>query len=61
MRFIIIVKATADSEAGVMPGEALLSEMATYHEQLIQAGWTRPVCNPAAGAGESAMTVPDEP
>lgn len=38
MRFMIIVKATADSETGVMPGEALLSEMATYHEQLIQAG-----------------------
>jgi hypothetical protein len=35
---MIIVKATADSEAGVMPGEALLAEMAAYHEQLVKAG-----------------------
>lgn len=38
MRFMIIVKATPDSEAGVMPGEALLGEMAAYHEQLVKAG-----------------------
>ena len=34
MRFMIIVKATPDSEAGVMPPQALLAEMADYHEQL---------------------------
>ncbi|WP_260293739.1 YciI family protein [Sedimenticola hydrogenitrophicus] len=38
MRFMIIVKATPDSEAGVMPGEALLAEMAAYHEELSKAG-----------------------
>lgn len=38
MRFMIIVKATKDSEAGVMPSEALIAEMATYHEQLVKAG-----------------------
>jgi hypothetical protein len=38
MRFMIIVKANADSEAGVMPGEELLTEMAKYHEELHQAG-----------------------
>jgi hypothetical protein len=38
MRFMIIVKATKDSEAGVMPEEKLLAEMATYHEQLAKAG-----------------------
>jgi len=38
MRFMIIVKATPDSEAGVMPEESLLSAMADYHEQLAQAG-----------------------
>ena len=38
MRFMIIVKATPDSEAGVMPEEALLTAMADYHEQLAQAG-----------------------
>jgi hypothetical protein len=35
---MIVVKATKDSEAGVMPEEALLAEMATYHEQLARAG-----------------------
>lgn len=38
MRYMIIVKATADSEAGVMPPDALLTEMAAYHEELAQAG-----------------------
>jgi hypothetical protein len=34
MRFMIIVKATKDSEAGVMPEEKLIAAMATYHEEL---------------------------
>lgn len=38
MRFMILVKATAASEAGVMPGEALLAEMGAYHEALVRAG-----------------------
>ena len=38
MRYMIIVKASADSEAGVMPPAALLTEMAAYHEALAQAG-----------------------
>ncbi|PSJ63693.1 YciI family protein [Pseudaminobacter soli (ex Li et al. 2025)] len=38
MRFMIVVKASKDSEAGVMPGEELLSAMVAYHEQLAQAG-----------------------
>jgi len=38
MRFMIIVKATKDSEAGVMPPEKLLAEMAKYHEELQKAG-----------------------
>lgn len=38
MRFMIIVKANADSEAGVMPGEKLLSTMQQYHEELAKAG-----------------------
>ena len=38
MRFMIIVRATKDSEAGVMPGEGLLAEMAGYHEELAKAG-----------------------
>ena len=41
MRYMIIVKATRDSEAGVMPGEALLTQMAAYHEELQKAGVLR--------------------
>lgn len=38
MRFMIIVKATPDTEAGVMPEEKLLTAMANYHEELVKAG-----------------------
>jgi hypothetical protein len=38
MRYMIIVKANAESEAGVMPPESLLAEMAAYHEALAKAG-----------------------
>jgi hypothetical protein len=38
MRFMIIVKASADSEAGVMPSEQLLTEMGRYNEELVKAG-----------------------
>jgi len=38
MRYMIIVKATKDSEAGVMPGEELLARMGAYHEELAKAG-----------------------
>lgn len=35
---MIIVKASKDSEAGVMPEEKRIAEMATYHEELAKAG-----------------------
>jgi hypothetical protein len=38
MRFMVIVKATKDSEAGVMPSEKLLAEMGKYNEELVKAG-----------------------
>ena len=38
MRFMIIVKATKDSEAGVMPSEQLLTEMGKFNEELAKAG-----------------------
>jgi hypothetical protein len=38
MRFMIIVKATRESEAGVMPGEELLATMQKYHEELVKSG-----------------------
>ncbi|MGH6802788.1 MAG: YciI family protein [Methyloceanibacter sp.] len=38
MRFMILVKANKESEAGVKPPEELFAEMADYHEQLVKAG-----------------------
>jgi hypothetical protein len=38
MRFMILVKATRETERGVMPGEALIASMAEFHEQLAKAG-----------------------
>ena len=38
MRFMIIVKASKDSEAGVMPDEKLLAAMGKYNEELMKAG-----------------------
>jgi hypothetical protein len=38
MRFMVIVKANKDTEAGVMPSEKLLAEMGKYNEELVKAG-----------------------
>jgi hypothetical protein len=38
MRFIVFVKATKDSEAGVMPTTELLTAMGKYNEELVKAG-----------------------
>src|SRR5579862_9071894 len=38
MRFMLLVKATKDFEAGVLPDEKMLSEMARFTEDLVQAG-----------------------
>ena len=38
MKVMVIVKATKNSEAGVMPGEALLTAMGKYNEELVKAG-----------------------
>ena len=38
MRFMILIKATKDSEAGVMPSEQLLTEMGNFNEELVKAG-----------------------
>ena len=38
MRFMIIIKATKESEAGVMPSEQLLTEMGRFNEELVNAG-----------------------
>lgn len=38
MRFLVMVKANNDSEAGVMPDEKLLTAMGKYNEELVKAG-----------------------
>ena len=38
MRFMILVKATKDPEAGVMPSQQLLAEMGKFNEELVKAG-----------------------
>ena len=38
MRFIVMVKATKDSEAGVMPTEKMFAEMGKFNEELVKAG-----------------------
>jgi len=38
MRVMVLVKATKNSEAGVMPSEALLAEMGKFNEELVKAG-----------------------
>ncbi|WP_072396352.1 YciI family protein [Hyphomicrobium sp. CS1GBMeth3] len=38
MRYVILVKATVDSEAGTMPTEELAGPMADYHEEMAKAG-----------------------
>ncbi len=50
MRYMIIVKATRDSEAGKMPGRDLLAEMGRFHEELAKAG----VLRDASGLKSSA-------
>ena len=38
MKFMILVKATKDSEAGKMPPDSLISEMVAFHEEMAKAG-----------------------
>ena len=38
MRFMVIVKASKESEAGIMPSEEMLAAMATFNEELVKAG-----------------------
>ena len=38
MRFMVMLRATKDSEAGVMPSEQLMAEMGRFNEELVKAG-----------------------
>jgi hypothetical protein len=55
MKVMVLIKASADSEAGVMPGEQLLAEMGKYNEALATAGILLSArgCSPARRTGAS--------
>jgi hypothetical protein len=38
MRFMVLVKANKDSEAGILPDQKLLADMGKYNEELVKAG-----------------------
>jgi hypothetical protein len=38
MRVMVIIKATPNSEAGILPGEQLLTDMGNFNEELVKAG-----------------------
>jgi hypothetical protein len=38
MRFMVMVRATADTEAGVLPSQELITEMTRYNDELVKAG-----------------------
>ena len=38
MRVMVLIKATAESEAGVMPSQELLTQMGNFNEELVKAG-----------------------
>ncbi|HVP14875.1 MAG TPA: YciI family protein [Terriglobales bacterium] len=53
MRFMIIVKANRDSEAGILPSRELITEMGKFNEELVKAG----VMLAAEGLQSSSMGV----
>ena len=55
MRFMIIVKATKDSEAGLMPSAELLRDMGKFNQDLIDAGIFGSASMAAAIPGRSKM------
>ena len=60
MRFLIMVKATKESEAGVMPEEKLMAEMAQYHEELVKAGVLLDASGMAHGHGVADQVLGPE-
>ena len=63
MRVMVLVKATADSEAGVMPSAELMEAMGRFNQQLFEAGIMKDgdglKPHPKASAsGSMALTVP---
>src|SRR4030095_9586430 len=57
MRFMVMVKATKESEAGVMPDEKLLAAMGKYNEELVKAGIMLAGGGPAPPPAEKGARV----
>ena len=57
MRFMIIRKADRDTEAGLLPSEALLAAMASYNEALAKAGVPLVTCRGQAFPGRVAASL----
>ena len=63
MRFMVLVKANEDSEAGVMPSEHMLTEMGKFNEELVKAGvmLAGEACTPARTARGSSSRATSGP
>jgi hypothetical protein len=61
MKFLILVKATKDSEAGVMPSQKLLAEMGAYHDELATKGRRSFVDGPFAETKELVAGIEVRP
>jgi hypothetical protein len=57
MKFMILVKASKDSEAGVMPSEALLAAMGKFNEELSECGGTASRRGPAPDVQRCACKI----
>lgn len=60
MRFMIIVKSTKDSEAGVMPEEKLIAEMQKYHEGLQKSECCSMLPGSSRARRAGASSIPEE-
>lgn len=59
MRFMMIVKATEDSEAGVLPSQELLEAMQRYNEELVKAGVLLAADGLMASSGAVRISYPE--
>ena len=56
MRVMVLVKASPESEAGVMPSEALLTAMGKFNEELVKAGVTAKGARIKYGSGQGGVS-----
>ena len=59
MRFMILVKATKGSEAGVMPSKELFAEMGRFNEELVKAGVSKGMIRISIGLEDASDIIAD--